>query len=205
MIRTPLYIIVLFPMVMIAQIPVTDAATNASVSMVNSQLNNINLQLKTVNKNLSQLINLMKKNNSNNGKVKEILKEELEAKKMAPEYVTRSMDVSVSIDLKSKILEAYHISKRTVQELEYLEQKETIEFLGYAANAILETKNLFKQCNHILNTKSIILPEERLKKIDGINGKLESILDSLIAYNQKLSQINAFRKARRTLIDISKD
>ncbi len=188
-----------------AQIPVTDVATNASVGMVNSQLTSITIQLKAVNKNLIRLINLMEKNNNDTSKSRKILKEELEAKKNAPEYVTRSTDVEMTIDLKNKILKAYRTSQRTVQQFEYLEKKEIQEFLGFAADAIMETKDLFKQCNDILNTKAIILPEERLKKVDGINGKLEAILDGLIDYNSRLSQINASRKARSTLINMNRD
>tara|TARA_R110000765_G_scaffold9911_3_gene30845 strand:- start:26251 stop:26868 length:618 start_codon:yes stop_codon:yes gene_type:complete len=203
--RTVLLFTILFSAISTAQIPVTDAATNASIGLVNSQLTSINIQLKAVNKNLSRLINLMEKNNNETSKSRKILKEELEAKKKAPEYVTQSTDVSMTIDLKSKILEAYRASKQTVQELEYLDQKEKQEFMGYAANAIVETKNLFKQCNDILKTKAIILPEERLKKVNGINTKLETVLDNLIAYNHKLSQTNAYRKARRTLINMNKD
>lgn len=203
--RTVLLFTILFSAISTAQIPVTDAATNASIGLVNSQLTSINIQLKAVNKNLSRLINLMEKNNNETSKSRKILKEELEAKKKAPEYVTQSTDVSMTIDLKSKILEAYRTSKQTVQELEYLDQKEKQEFLGYAANAIVETKNLFKQCNDILKTKAIILPEERLKKVNGINTRLETVLDNLIAYNHKLSQTNAYRKARRTLIKMNKD
>ncbi len=203
--RTVLLFTILFSAISTAQIPVTDAATNASIGLVNSQLTSINIQLKAVNKNLSRLINLMEKNNNETSKSRKILKEELEAKKKAPEYVTKSTDVTMTINLKSKILEAYRTSKQTVQELEYLDQKEKQEFMGYAANAIVETKNLFKQCNDILKTKAIILPEERLKKVNGINTKLETVLDNLIAYNHKLSQTNAYRKARRTLIKMNKD
>lgn len=192
-------------MVIFAQIPVTDAATNASIGISNSQLTNINIQLKAVNKNLSRLINLMEKNYNETSKSRKILKEELEAKKNAPEYVTKSMDVSMTLKLRAKILEAYRTSKQTVQKLEHLEQKEIQEFLAYTANTILETKNLFKQCNDILKTKAIILPEERLKKIYRINGKLETLLDTLIAYNQKLFRVNAFRKAQLTLIIMNKD
>ena len=195
----------LFPLAIISKIPVTDAATNASVGMVNSQLMNINIQLKAVNKNLSRLINLMEKNNNETLKSRKILKEELEAKKQAPAYVTKSTDVSRTIDLKTKILEAYRTSKQTVQQLEHLNRKERQEFFGFAANAILETKNLFKQCNDILKTKAIILPEERLKKVNGINSELESILDNLIVYNNKLSRTNAFRKSRSTLINMNKE
>ena len=198
-------LIMLIPLLAISQIPVTDAATNASVGMVNSQLMNINLQLKTVNKNLSRLINLMEKNNNNNKKSKEILKEELEAKKKAPDYVMQSTDVSRTLDLKDKILEAYRTSKNTIQELKLLESDEIQEFTLYTGNAIMEAKNLFKQCNNIIKTKSIILPEERLKKVNGINIKLEQLLDGLIAYNNKLSQINAFREARVSLINMNKN
>lgn len=203
--KTFLQLCLLFPMAIIAQIPVTDVATNASIGLVNSQLTSINIQLKAVNKNLSRLINLMEKNNNDTSKSRKILKEELEAKKQAPDYVTKSTDVNMTLDLKSKILEAYRTSKQTVEELEYLERKEAQEFLGFAVNAILETKNLVKQCNDILKTKAIILPEERLKKVNGINGKLETILDNLIAYNNKLIQTNFSRKARRTLIHMNKN
>lgn len=203
--RTLLLVSLFTTITLTAQIPVTDVATNASVGMVNSQLTSINMQLKAVNKNLGRLINLMEKNNNDTSKSRRILKEELEAKKQAPEYVTKSTDVSMTMDLKSKILNAYRTSKQTVQEMEYLNRNETQEFLSYATNAILETKNLFKQCNDILKTKAIIQPEERLKKVNGINNQLEAILDNLIAYNNKLSQTNAFRKSRRTLINMNKN
>ncbi len=196
---------VMFPWVTVSQIPVTDAATNASIGISNSQLLNINLQLKAVNKNLNRLIHLMDKNNRNNRKAKDILKEELEAKKKAPDYVVKSTDVSTTIALRDKIIEAYRTSSNTVQQLNYLEREETQEFVVYATKAILETKNLYAQCNDILKTKSIILPEERLKKVGTINIKLEGVLDGLIAYNHKLSQLNAFRMSRRTLINMNKD
>ncbi|HEA23652.1 hypothetical protein LCGC14_1261010 [marine sediment metagenome] len=200
-----LYLYLFLPLVIMAQIPVTDVATNASVGMVNSQLTSMNIQLKAVNKNLVRLINLMEKNNNDTSKSRKILKEELEAKKEAPAYVTGSTDVAMTIELKSKILKAYRSSQNTIQKLEYLERRETREFLVYAAQAILETKNLFKQCNEILNTKAIILPEERLKKVDGINAQLENILDGLIAYNNKLSRTNTYRKSRYTLVNMNRD
>ncbi len=204
--KRPLHIMMLlFAIGSTAQIPVTDAATNASIGAVNSQLLNMNIQLKAINKNLGRLINLMEKNNNYTSKSKDILKEELEAKKKAPEYVMKSTDVSMTIDLKERILEAYRTSKNSIQDLKYLERDELQEFTLFTTQAILETKNLFKQCNDILKTKSIILPEERLKKVNNINTKLESVLDNLIAYNNRLSQLNAFRKARRTLINMNKD
>ncbi len=203
--KSLLYIMLLFPIAMIAQIPVTDAATNASVGMVNSQLMNINIQLKAVNKNLVRLINLMEKNNNETSKSRRILKEELDAKKTSPDYVMKSTDVGVTLDLRDKILEAYRTSKNSIQKLEHLDRKEIQVFTNYTAKAILEAKKLFKQCNEIIKTKSIILPEERLKKVSGINSKLEELLDGLIAYNNKLSQINAFREARLSLINMNKD
>ncbi|WP_026810542.1 hypothetical protein [Arenibacter latericius] len=186
-----------------SQIPVTDVATNASIGMSNSQLMNINTQLQAVNTKLSRLINLMEKNNKEAIKSSNILKEELEAKKTAPNYVKLSTDVNRAVDLKSKILEAYHSSKQTVTALEFLNKEETDEFLSYTTNALVETGSLIKQCSDILHTKAIILPEERLKMVSGINRKLEGILDNLIAYYHKLSQINSLRKARRTLINLN--
>lgn len=203
--KSLLYLTVLLPMAMIAQIPVTDAATNASVGMVNSQLMNINIQLKAMNKNLGRLVNLMEKNNNETSKSRKILKEELDAKKASPDYVMKSTDVSMTLGLKDKILEAYQASRNSIQKLQHLEQDEIQEFTLYTAQTILEAKNLFKQCNNIIKTKSIILPEERLKKVSGINSKLEQLLDGLIDYNNKLSQVNAFRESRLSLIKMNKD
>lgn len=200
-----LLFLLLFTLMLPAQIPVTDAATNASLGITNNQLMSIDLQLKTVNKNLLRLITLMENNNNNNEKAKEILKEELEAKKTAPEYVMKSTDVNRTIALKDKILEVYQSSKNSIQEFKYLERNEIQEFTSYTANTIIETQKLFKQCNEILNTRSIILPEERLKKVNGINTQLETLLDSLIAYNLRLSQLNAFRKTGQSLINLNKN
>lgn len=197
--------IILLPVLAWGQIPVTDAATNGSIGIVNNQLLNINMQLKAMNKNLARLINLLEKNNNLTSKSKEILKKELEAKKKAPDYVTGSTDVKMTLDLKDRILEVYRTSRNTVQEFKHLERKEIQDFLFHSTEAIVDTKNLFKQCNRILKTKSIIQPEERLKEVTSINTKLEKILDELIDYNNRLEQINSFRVARKTMIDLSKN
>ncbi|RKN83473.1 hypothetical protein [Ulvibacterium marinum] len=197
--------IILFPLLAWGQIPVTDAATNASIGLVNSQLTNINIQLKAMNKNLARLINLLEKNNNLTSKSKEILKEELEAKKQAPAYVTKSTEVALTLDLKDKIVEAYQTSRNTVQNFEHLERNEIQDFLIYSTEAIVDTKNLFKQCNQILKTKSIIHPEERLKEVTSINTKLEAILDELIDYNNRLEQINSYRLARKTMVNLNKN
>lgn len=197
--------IILIPFLALGQIPVTDAATNASIGVVNNRLLNIDIQLKAMNKNLGRLINLLEKNNNLTSKSKDILKEELEAKKTAPTYVTKSTEVGITGNLKDKILEAYRTSRNSVQNYEHLERKEIQDFLIYASQAVIDTKNLFIQCNDILKTKSIIQPEERLKEVNSINTRLEAILDELIGYNGRLEQINSFRLARKTLINLNKD
>jgi len=200
-----LFKIILFPLLCIGQIPVTDVATNTSIGIAKNQLLNMNIQLKLMNKNLLQVISLLEKNNNLTTKSKDILMEELEAKKTAPEFVTKSTDVGTTMGLKDKILEAYRTSRNTVQDFEYLEREEIQDFLLYSTEAIIDTKNLFKQCNQIINTKSIIQPEERLKEVNAINIKLEAILQELIAYNNRLEQTNSFRAARRTLINLNKN
>ena len=196
---------IIFPIWISAQIPVTDAATNANLGVSNKQLVNIHLQLKAVNRNLAQLVRLMERTDTNTAESKNILKEELQAKKSAPDYVLQSPDVFRTLELKSKILEVYHSSKSTIGRLDHLESKEKQEFLKLAADAILETNALFKQCREILTTRAIIQPEERLKKVDEINGKLEGILDSLLAFNNKIRRLNAFRDSQRTLIYLNKE
>lgn len=198
------------PLLMGAQIPVTDAATNASIGITNGQLTSINshlvdmnAQLKAINQNLVQLVNLLDQNNEYALSSKNTLKEELEAKKNAPDYVFNSPDVDRAVELKDKILEAYRASRNSVQQFKYLDRKEAQEFLNYTSEVVQETRNLFQQCTEILRTRSIIQPEERLKKVNAINLKLSEILDGLIDYNGKLSQINSYRMARTTLINMN--
>jgi len=188
-----------------AQIPVTDVATNTSVAIANKQLTNVNLQLKMVNNNLLTLIRLMEENNNETSESKEILKEELDAKKTSPDFVLESTDVRMTLNLKDKILEIYRASQKNIRDLEYLEQNEIQEFTAYTARTIVEAKSLFQQCNQIIKTKSLILPEERLKKVNSINSELEKLLAGLIDYNDRLSQINNFRKARLSLININRN
>jgi len=197
-------ILFLVPIIVQSQIPVTDVATNASVGMVNSNLFQVNLQLKAVNKKLSKLITLMEKSNNNTSKSKNILKEELEAKKNTPNYVKTSTDVLLTLELRKKILSAYHSSKNSIQQLKYLEKTERQEFYEYTAKAIKETASLFKQCDNILKTKDLMRPEERLKKINDINMKLETISNSITDYGNRLDHVNAIRKARISLIELNK-
>tara|TARA_R110002111_G_scaffold210331_8_gene274117 strand:- start:236 stop:871 length:636 start_codon:yes stop_codon:yes gene_type:complete len=206
------FLISIIPMLAFGQIPVTDAAANATLGMINSQLLQTNMQIKsmgvqltTMNQNLDRLISLLKKNNNLTSKSKEILKEELEAKKTAPDYVMKSTEVITVVNLKNKILKAYRTSQQSVRAFENLDKEESKEFFSYVANAVMKTTDLFKQCKTILYTRSIIQPEERLKKIDQISIKLTEIFDNLIAYEKKLKQINSTRDIRKTLIDLNKN
>lgn len=204
-------IIGLIPILAFGQIPVTDVAANGSLVMINNQLLKINIQVKsldiqltTMNQNLERLIQLLEKNNTLTSKSKEILKEELEAKKTAPIYVMKSTEVFSTVKLKNEILQAYQASKKSISNLENLDSDEIEKFFTYVKSAIGQTTNLFKQSKTILQTKSIINPEERLKKIDAINTKLKEVLDNLKNYNKKLKQLDSSREIRKTLIGINK-
>lgn len=206
------YLISLIPILTFGQIPVTDVAANGSLVMINNQLLKINVQVKsldvqltTMNQNLERLIQLLEKNNRLASKSKEILKEELVAKKSTPLYVMKSTEVFSTVKLKNEILEAYQTSKKNINNLKNLDSEEIEKFFVYAKSAIGQTTNLFKQSKTILQTKSIIRPEERLKKIDSINTKLKEILDNFIGYNKKLKQLDSSREIRKTLIGLNKN
>lgn len=85
-----------------------------------------------------------------------------------------------------------------------METKQTKEFLAFATDALLRTKDLFQQSRTILNTRSLMPPEERLKKINDITVKLNGVLGGLIAHNKQMKQLDASREIRRTLIDLNR-
>ncbi|KAA2215760.1 hypothetical protein [Maribacter flavus] len=188
---------------LLSQIPVTDAATNGSLGLVNSQLIQNNIQLKAMNKNLLRLIQLMEKNNRITTNSKDILQEELEAKKKTPSYVLQSSDVSQNLNLKSQIMDTYRILRQTVQQYDYLTSKEKQEFLRFVTEVILTTKNLFTQGQHTLTTPSLLPPGERLNKIRNINADLEVLLKKLQEYGDRLAQRNALRKSKRSIIQLN--
>ena len=207
-----IYLIIVVPLINFGQIPVTDGATNSSLVITNTTLNQVNLQIKklgaqmtNVNQNLEKLINLIEKNNELTNNSKEILKEELMSKKIAPDYVVKSMEISLTLKLKDKIIEAYRGSENVISDFKYLDKKDKKEFMSYSVNAMIETNRLFKEFRTILSTRSLILPEERLKRINDINEKLKKLLDGLIAYQERLRQRNHTREIRMTLINLNKN
>jgi hypothetical protein len=186
-----------------AQIPVTDAATNGSLGLVNSQLIQNNIQLKTVNKNLLRLIQLLEKNNRITTSSKDILKEELDAKKNTPDYVLQSPEVALNLNLKSQIMESYRTLRQTIQQYKHLSSKEKQEFIQFMTDIILKTKNLFTQGQHTLTTPSLLPPGDRLDKIRSINSDLEALLKSLRDYGSRLAQKNSLRQSRQRMIELN--
>ena len=142
-----IYLFNLVPLVALGQIPVTDAATNGSLGIANNQLAQIHIQLRSLgnqvaatNRKLDRLIDLMEKNNDQTTRSREILKEELDAMKIAPDYVLESTELSNITELKDKILEAYRTSQETIGNLKNLESEQTKEFLAIATDALLRDR-----------------------------------------------------------------
>lgn len=208
--KKTIYLLNLVPLIALGQIPVTDAATNGSLGVVNNQLAQVQLHLRSLgrqltatNRKLDRLIDLLEKNNDQTSKSREILKEELDAKKTAPDYVLRSTELSNIIELKDKILETYRSTQEIKGNFKNMDSRETDEFIEFASNTVMGTNKLFEQSRTILNTRSILPPEERLKKINDIIIKLNRLLDGLVAYNKRMKRLDASRGIRKTLIDLN--
>ena len=133
-------LICVIPMLAFGQMPVTDAAANTSLALMRNQLLQMNMQIKktgiqltTMNQNLERLINLLEENNTLTSKSKEILKEELEAKKGTPNFVLNSTEVSNTINLKDKILKVYDLDEVSTVKDNTLrdEALSALEVLGF--------------------------------------------------------------------------
>ncbi len=208
--KKTIYLLNLVPLIALGQIPVTDAATNGSLGIANNQLTQTHMQLRslgnrlaTTNRKLDKLIDLIEKNNDHTSKSREILKEELDAKKTAPDYVLRSTELSNIIELKDKILETYRSTQEIRGNFKNMDSRETDEFIEFASNTVMGTNKLFEQGRTILNTRSILPSEERLKKINDIAIKLDRLLEGLVAYNKRMKRLDASRGIRKTLIDLN--
>lgn len=197
---------------MTAQIPVTDVATqgslagiNLNISQTNMKIGNTNRKLEQTNKKLQKLIDLLKDNNDIADNNRDIANEELEAKKTAPGYVLNSNEVQRAMQLKDKIIEVFNAARNAVENMEMLTSTEKSNFLTFLANEISEAQKYFRQSREIINTQDIILPEERLKKVDDVNGYLEVILENINTYNRKITSKNYNRLTRQSIIDLTKE
>ncbi|SEC65456.1 hypothetical protein SAMN04489761_3410 [Tenacibaculum sp. MAR_2009_124] len=175
-----------------------------SVLTTNAKLSKMTAQNEVIIKKLADIITLLEKQNNISKDSKDILDEELTAKKTTPDYVFSSREIQDAIVLKDKIIRTFNSSKRIIEELEFLERKEIESFITFCARTLRKANSLFKESRKILQTKSIINPEERLKRIDQINIKLESLLDAFNQNTSELRSINHSRKSKNSLINLSK-
>jgi RNA binding exosome subunit len=89
--------------------------------------------------------------------------------------------------------------------MEMITGSEKSAFIGFLANQIQVATQYFQQSRNIMNTNEIILPEERLKKVDDINGFLDEILSTIQKQTQTIKVTNSNRLTKKTLVDFSKD
>ena len=78
-----IFLIAFIPIMTIGQASlVNDIQANKQLVQIGLQLKSINTQVTSMNQNLERLINVLEENNNLTSKSKDILKEELEAKKL---------------------------------------------------------------------------------------------------------------------------
>lgn len=167
-------------------------------------LNKINRKLKINNDKLDDIINLLEKNNHYSESSKNILKEELDAKKIVPDYVLESEEVSIAMDYKKSITEAYKTAKGIVPELNGVDKKEKEKFLLFLTNQVMKANSLLSDSKKVLNTNSIISPEERMNKISNINLMLEKIEFEIIKETKAIRSKALFSNSYESLRQITK-
>ena len=114
----------IFPVLTFCQIPVTDAAANSQLVILNKNILAMNSQLSTLSSNLATLLKLMERNTMANNNSSQLLSQEVTAKRTPASYVLGSPEIAELSALKDKVLEAYKGSRKSLDTFRYLEVTE---------------------------------------------------------------------------------
>lgn len=198
-----LFCVCLAPMSMFAQIPVTDAATNSQLAILNQSILTMNLKLSALNTKMATLIKLMERNTTVNSKSSQVLTQDLTAKRKPASYVLGSPEMAELMDLKDKVMEAYKASRQSLNTFEHLKEVENQEAFEMLTNALVQVSSLMSQGMQISSTPEIMESADRLTALSSINEKLSKILEDIMSLNNALMQKNEHRKALYSTIKLN--
>lgn len=196
-------LLLLNPSLSLAQIPVTDAATNGQLALLNKNIVALQGQISSLNGNMARLIQLMEKNVTATTNSSQSLSQELAAKRTAASFVLAAPEMTQLIQLKKKILEAYHGAKKNMDNYSFLDEKERQEAETYLGDMIASLSTLLVHAKTMASTPDLVDPSARLSQIQNIVQKMEGVLNGVIVLNKKLAQRNEHRKAIQTIITIN--
>jgi hypothetical protein len=198
-----LIVFLLSPFFQFAQIPVTDATANGQLSLLNKNIISLEAQISSMNGNMVKMMQLMEKNVAVNTNASQTLSQEMAAKRTAASFVLAAPEMGQLIQLKEKILEAYHGVKKSLSDYEHLEERERREAEIHLGEMLVNLSTVLVHAKTMASTPELVNPSARLAQIQNIVMKLEGILDEVVELNKKLAQRNEHRKAIQTVITIN--
>ena len=190
------------PAMAFCQIPVTDAAANSQLVILNKNILAMNSQLSTLNSNMATLLKLMERNTMANNNSSQLLSQEVTAKRTPASYVLGSPEIAELSALKDKVLEAYKGSRKSLDTFRYLEATEKKEAMDFLANVMLQVSTLMAQGVKVSSTPELMDSADRLSALSTINEKMSKVLEEVILLNNALVQKNEHRKAMYSMIKI---
>ncbi len=190
-----------------AQMPVTDVAANTQMAFINKQLVLLNKMMIKINANLVKMnaqlksANAINKKNatSNSGALK-LATQDNTAKRKAPTFLLNSPEMTGLFELKDKIIATYRSSKDNLDSFQHLRPNEISEAKKDLSQVISNVSVLVGQATNVAASPELIEPGLRLSSITNIVDKLNDVLDSVTALNERLKQKNAHRKSLNSII-----
>ena len=200
--RTLFFCTCILPVLAFCQIPVTDAATNSQLVVLNKNILAMNSQLSTLNSNMATLLKLMERNTMANSNSSQLLSQEVTAKRTPASYVLGSPEITELSNLMDKGLEAYKGTRKSLDTFRYLEATEKKEATEFLAKVMLQVSTLMVQGAKVSSTPELMDSGDRLSALSMINQKMSKVLEEVIALNNALVQKNEHRKAMYSMIKI---
>lgn len=196
-------LLILGPSLNLAQIPVTDAATNGQLALLNKNIVALQGQLTSLNGNMSTLIQLMKQNVTATTNSSQSISQEIAAKRTAASFVLAAPEMAQLILLKEKILEAYRGAKKNLDDYSFLNDTERKEADNHLGEMVASLSAQLLHAKTMASTPELVDPAARLTQLQTIVQKMEGVLKEVIQLNKKLAQRNEHRKAIQTVITVN--
>lgn len=197
------YCTCIVPVLAFGQIPVTDAAANSQLAILNKNILAMNSQLSTLNSNMATLLKLMERNTVANSNSSQFLSQEVTAKRTPASYVLDSPEISELSALKDKVLEAYKGTRKSLDTFTYLQATEKKEAMDFLVTVVSQVSTLTAQGAKVSSTPELMDSANRLSALSTINEKISKVLEEVISLNNALIQKNEHRKAMYSMIKIN--
>jgi len=182
-----------------AQLAVIAANTDKQLFKIGGQLTKTNSLLRQQNNLLKKLVDVMKASRLEMERIRTVQEDLINSKRISPDYVINSNEVEGLEGLRKKVVQVFKQIRININGLENISSKERTEFLSFYGAKMNKVMQLLSDSNDVVNTNSIIDPEQRIKLVKNNRIFIKKILDEIIQSSSTMEQVSKGRLATKSI------